>query len=354
MRTSRSLSGRGRGYAAFRGIILFLTLIAGTVASAQPSSGGEEERARRCGSGDTVECGWWWNYDEINNPFDKKRPTPTPAPIAAQPVQEIPTAQVEIDCTDPQQWVTPCGFVDPAGDFDFQAQQRDALRRQMVMSVNDPAAVKEFQKYNRWAIDQAIQIASVWEFNLIQDPSINPLVTQPTSTFGLSMLDRERDDQQTELFSALKDEGAFFVFFTRSDCRYCHDMEDIMGRVEVVTGLEVHNASLDETCLPHYEKKGDRCLTSPATIPAAQYLGITVVPDVILHIPSTGGWIRVATGVNAVNTIVTRTRLFTNAVRAAVENGIQNAQDYTPSVDFRTKANALVKRGVGAGVPLPE
>lgn len=334
----------------WRSVLTACLLAWGGHSAAQVVTGDYEARGRACEKEGATECGWHWGHIPVNNPFDKE-PTPTPSPPPVVAPAEIPKAEVEIDCEIPEQWVTPCGFIDPAGNFDFQAKQRDALIRQMVMSVNDPQAVKEFQKYNRWVIDQAIQIANVWEYNLIQDPSMNPLVSQPTSTFGLKMLDRERNLVQEDTFAHLREEGAFLIFFSRSDCRYCHDMTRVVREVAHVTGLDLYNASLDGECLPYLNE--DQCLTAPDTLDPATVLGITTVPDLILHIPSSDGWIRISTGVNTVDVLLSRVRIFTNSVRAAVENGIKNAQDFQPDMDFRTKANRLLKSGLGEGVTIP-
>ena len=234
-------------------------------------------------------------------------------------------------------------------DFEFQAMQRDQLLREMVMSSNAPEAVKGFQKYNRWVIDQAVQIARLWEFNLAQDPSIDRQTTDPVSAYGLKMLGRERQSAETAFFEVLKEDKAFLVFFSRSDCRYCHDMVPILQEFSRETGMTVWNASLDETCIDQFK---NHCLAGDAIRGPATYLQVRQVPDLVIHNPKDRTWLRIATGVTTADQIKSRIKLFSQAVKSAAMNGVVNAQGFVPSVDFKHKLSQFTDNGI-IRIPAP-
>lgn len=218
----------------------------------------------------------------------------------------------------------------------------------MVMSTNDPSAVKAFQQYNRWVIDQAVQITKIWDFNLAQDPSINGQTTDPVSAYGLKMLGREKMTAEAAFFDVLKEDGAFLVFFSRSDCRYCHDMVPILLEFASSSGIVVWNASLDDKCLKAF---ADHCMSGDAVNLPATYLQVRQVPDLMIHNPKDRTWVRIATGVSTADQIKSRIKLFSQAVKSAAMNGVVNAQGYVPSVDFKNKLKQYTDNGI---IRIPE
>lgn len=290
---------------------------------------------------DPVECGWWWKMTR-------------PEPPEAKPAVPPPPAQTTRNCQDPRQWAPPCGFINPGSDFAFQSRQRDALMQRMVMHPNNPAAVRGFQEYNKWVLNRAIAVGRMWRWNMVQDPSLNPTVSAPTSQFGLNLLKRERGSLQQRVYQIIGEAGGFFVWFTRSDCRYCHDMASIIDLVREDTGLPIYNASLDAACMPGFA--GNQCMTGPATHKPAALLEVRTVPDLFLHLPKDQQWIRVATGVVTVPVITARIKLFVGAMLAATENAVVNAKasGYNrPSVDFLNEVQSFTRYGMGEGVTPP-
>lgn len=303
------------------------------------------DTGRRCAANQTPhECGWYYNWNDPKR--DKKKPEViTVGPQTKAPKEVLDEAK---RCADPDTWSAECGFVDPGSNFQFQSIQRDALMERMVMHADNPSAVKEFQRYMRWAVTRAVEVSQMWEWNRVQDPSLNPNVTNPAGTYGLQMLTRAKTVDRENVMEMVRESGGFLVWFTRSTCSYCHDTLHIVRGVAEKTGLELFNASLDATCYPGFE--GEYCVAGDASIDAAKRLAVLKVPDLFLYMPDTDTWIRLSTGVEDMETIVSRVSLFFKAVTAAAENGIHNAQGFSPSVNFEAEAVRSLSRGLGVGV----
>lgn len=289
----------------------------------------------------STECGWWWKMQKPPAPVAKKPPPPKSEP---------PQKKAKINCQDPKQWRAPCGFVDPGHSYEFQAQQRDALRRRMVMNPRDPKAVRGFQKYNLWMLNQAIGVLDMWQFNVTQDPSLNPALDKPTSRFGLQLMMKAEKGVTKSIYSEIKNQGGYFVWFTRSDCEYCHGMLSIINMLIQETNIPVHNASLDEDCMKGFVD--ENCVAGKLARQAGGQLSVRIVPDLMLYLPNDGAWIRLATGVETLATIEQRIKLFVGATKAAYENAVVNAQTkYGANVDFMDKARVMQNLGMAEGIP---
>lgn len=281
-----------------------------------------------------AEKGWFF-YEK---PPAKEAPTtPPPAQQVATPSPEQPKPD---RCAKAATWDVNCGFVDPGRDFAFQEKQRDALMQNMVMSKNDPKAVEAFQYYMRWVMQRASEVANIWTYNMVQNPDLDPTVKAPVSTFGLRLMTEVEHGHQKEIFKALQNEEAQLVYFTRTDCQYCHSMAGPAQNVASRTGLPLWNASLDGSCLPGFAA---HCGTAPMTLAPAQKLQVTTVPTLFLYIkPNT--WIRLATGVTDEASMTSRLTSFFAAYRNALLKGINNAQPGRASVDFSgTQADGNAK-----------
>jgi len=286
-----------------------------------------------------TERGWWF-YETRPEPPEEMQLEPPPPPVASAETPEEKDAR----CKEPASWTPDCGFVNPGTDFDFQAQQRDALLTQMVMNPNEPKAVEAFQYYTKWIMDQAVAVANMWYFNRVQNPELDPQVAQPISAFGLRLVSGVKEANSKGIFDFLRENG-MLVYFTRTDCSYCHDMAPIVQMVASQTGIPVWDASLDESCMPGFE----RCLAAPATLDPARALQVATVPAVFLHVePDT--WIRVSTGVTSAETLKSRIVNFFSAYRSAMLKGVDNGEGLRPSVDFSPDAKDPDGNGLGAGV----
>jgi conjugal transfer pilus assembly protein TraF len=300
-----------------RAILVWLLLCAATGVLAQERqriSPGDQLRER-------ADRGWFF-YEDERNKQDK--------PPAAEPhIEHKPDEKQR--CADKQTWTYDCGFVDPGDDFEFQAKQRDALLARMSMARNDPKAVEAFQYYTRWMMARAVEVANVWQYNMVQNPELDPAVDAPVSQFGIRLLTDVKRAERDEIFAMLRGENAFFIYFSRHDCVYCHSMTGVLKTVAEHSGLHVFNAALDDRCMPGMQAG---CKTAPDTEAPAKALRVTTVPALFLYVPG-NTWIRVANGVSDAETILARTVNFFAAYRTAMAKGIANSPDNVrPAVDF--------------------
>lgn len=288
--------------------------------------------------GNGVEKGWFY----FDDPVKKEKPKEEPPPEVPQMVTSAPPPPKEEACKTKETWKPDCGFVNPGTDFAFQAKQRDALMERMTVSNNDPKAVEDFQYYMRWVLDRTSEVTNLWWYNMAQNPDLDPTVQAPVSTFGLRLMTDVKKGKTSEIFSLIKQEGGFFVYFSRSDCAFCHQMKDVLRGLESDTGLVVRNASLDDQCMPGFE---EGCIKAPESIAPAQALQVSIVPSVFLYVPA-NTWLRVSTGVTDKASIVSRASQFFAAYRNALLTGADNSVKGRPAVDF----GATAARGTAGGV----
>ncbi|CDG56034.1 conserved exported hypothetical protein [Halomonas sp. A3H3] len=324
---------------------LFLALLALSPATEAQSEAGSN---RAClDSNNPKECGWFWGHLD-DDEEEKEEEQEKPPEVIAEPREE--TSEEDRDCTDPDEWEPSCGFVDPQGSFDFQAKQRDMLLNQAVMSPNNPETVERFQRYMRWAVDQAITMSRMWEWNQIQNQDLNPLVHSPVSSFGLRAASRAQDGKRNAVMEEINDQGGFLVWFTRSTCQFCHDMQPVMKQLGRRTGLTIYNAPLDNVCMSDFT---ETCDTTGRSVEAAGHLAIEAVPDLWLHLPQDDLWFRVSSGVEAAQRITSRIEVFFGAIQRAAEKGLNAVSDGAgPAVDFSVPD--MLERssgGLGAGIP---
>lgn len=285
----------------------------------------------------------WFFFDDPTPP-PPPASDPPPAPPAPEPAAPPPTPSEIKKCSNKKTWSTECGFVEPGEDFDFQAQQRDALFQRMVVAKNSPKDVENVQRYMNWAMERASEIANLWVYNTIQKPELDPNVKNPVSSFGLKLMSDIQSTSDTNMFATLRKEGAFFVVFTRESCAFCHQMQSTFETLSSDTGLPLHNATLEKTCMSYI--KGD-CIAGPQAIAAAQALQVATVPSVFLYVPK-NTWLRIGTGVVDSSTLKNRTTQFFTAYRNALLQGVNNStSSHIPSVSFSKDPNAT---GTATGV----
>jgi hypothetical protein len=299
-------------------------LAAGAASAVTPGATINQERAER---------GWFF-YDDPQKKVEA--PEAQPKPSAAKPKPKPDK------CKDKKTWAADCGFIDPGGDFEFQAKQRDVLMERMSVSNNDAKAVEDFQRYMRWAMGRATEVANLWSYNTVQNPDLDASVNQPVSQFGIRLMSDVKTSSDQAIFKALVDEGAGLVYFTRADCVYCHSMAPLVAGLADSTGLPLWNAALDDQCMPAFQNK---CRTGKDVAQPAQALSVKTVPTLFLVLPD-GTWIRVSTGVTDTSSIKTRITLFFTAYRTALLKGLQG-QDGRAPVDF----SGSVSGGTAPGAP---
>lgn len=289
------------------------------------------------------ECGWWFGFVDPMEEEKKKKE------LEEQEQAKAPIPETEEErCSKADTWTDDCGWVDPKRDFEFMEKMRDQLAKNALMYSDQQEHIKQYQKFMLWLVDSAISYSKVWEYNMMQDQSLNPFVRHPVSTFGLRAAVRTRGSHLQSIFSEIKEQGGYLVFFTRSDCTYCYVQAPIIKELASQTKIPVVNVSLDSTCMAGY--KGENCITADEEyiLEAMTAIGINVVPDLFLFLPKDNhdnkGWIRVSTGSESVTTIKRRIRMFFEGVRSASIAGLDDATNSfkdqkRPNVTFDTKHN---------------
>ena len=230
-------------------------------------------------------------------------------------------------CSNIKTWSIDCGFVDPMTlnlsrdeAFSFEQREYKALLRNFSMNSNDKSAVFQWQRFNDWAIDQAMVAAYTSEFNIAQHPELDSTIAHPFSQFGTLILKNFNNAMQEDFFKMLA-KSSLLVFFTRSNCSFCHYQADILRMLASKTHIPVWDASLDRNHLPNFS----HYLVAPDTLKPAQYLHVSTVPAIFLYLApqATGGsqehWIRLATGLTSAEVIENRILRFAQDYRKALK-----------------------------------
>ena len=293
------------------------------------------------------EKGWFFYQHPPVWKIPPKLLTAAPAPLPKKPVAP--------KCSTMRTWTAKCGFVNPGDSFAFQAKERDALLRQMSMEPDNRAAVQAAQYYMRWVTDRAIEAANVWQYNLVQNPSLDPTVRMPFSQLGLQLMTGVKTARAKSIYAVLKREKAFLVYFSRYNCDFCQAMDRILLYMREDHGISIWNTPIDGKCMPNFK---NHCYTGRKAVIAAELLHVRVVPTVFLYVP--GGtpaqdlWMRVSTGFTDEQALSGRIVSFFTAYRRALLEGIHNGIDGTPPVDFSSRPASGVAAGVTAHpIPVP-
>ncbi len=227
------------------------------------------------------------------------------------------------NCLNSIKWTVDCGFIDPTKlrlnkeeTFLFEQKEYKALLHNFSMGPNDHHAVLQWQKFNDWAIGQAMTAAYSSEFNIAQHPELDSTIAHPFSQFA-NLIMKNVDDVMREDFFNMLSKTSILVFFTRSNCNFCHHQADIIHILEEKTHIPVWNASLDTNYLPNF----NRHLLAPTTLLPAKYLHISTVPTLFLYLAPQGGsnsqehWIRLSTGLTSEDIIENRILQFSKNYR---------------------------------------
>lgn len=300
-----------------RQFVLSLAALAafGTHAQGVPRSDAQDPNYQRPAKG-------WFFFEDKPKPKEPEASASEPAP------DESPASQARDACKQKSTWTPSCGFVNPGQDFEFQAKQRDALLERMVVSENDPKAVEAFQRYMRWALERTSEVVNMWQYNMAQNPELDPTVRAPISTLGLRLMTEVQKGKTEEISKLLKEEGAVLVYFSKHDCQFCHSMAPLVSDLGRSLQVPVRNAALDDKCIAELAEGCKTNVTTPA-----QILQVSVVPTVFLYLPK-NTWIRIATGLTDSATMKERAMQFFLAYRTALLRGVQNGQEGKASVDF--------------------
>ena len=281
------------------------------------------------------EVGWFFN--EAKKAPDHKVVIKKVVYAQTKPMQK----PHKINCQDKNQWVAACGFINPSTQqgtlnqkYNFEQHEMTQLMRQASMSANDAKKVYQFQKFNWWAVNQAMNMSYTWNYNVAQHPDVDPNVKNPSSAFALLMVSKINDTAEKQFYHMLS-KSAYLVYFTRSDCEYCHVEAPLVRSFAQETGLKIVNASLDSDHIKQFKY----FMTAPKTLMPARILQVGTVPTLFLYLkPNKTGavhssqFIRVATGVVTKDIIKQRIIDFVRAYRHAIVEGVVDGhKKYAPN-----------------------
>lgn len=301
-----------------------------------------QEDDDRCNDPKTqIECGWHYGHIDPLGELKVEDNKPT-QPMPEEEAKEPEEKEKKETCTNKSNWSESCGFIDPGEDFDFQAMQRDIFLKNLLMKSNDPQSVENMQRYQKWLISKAVQASKMWEFNLAQKPELSASVNNPVTSFGIAMATQLRDDTTASVIQEIRAEGGIYVWFTRSDCPYCHRQTMLMREIESENDIEIRNVSLDQYCMIGFEED---CIKAPESIEPAKALNISIVPSFFVYMPKDKTWIRISNGIDSKSTILNRIKNFFIGVKSAHVNGINNSDGNRPNVDF-SKDDDLRLQGI--------
>lgn len=307
-----------------KGLFVFLIALATSqLAFSEESAAIDGAKKPRCQF--NHECGYWWGFvtkeKEVDGDEEEQEFVMTP-PAKPESKEEA--------CSKKSTWSADCGFIDPKEDYEFMVVQREALSKGMLMQSTDQKSVHEFQKFVKWAVDSSTEAAHTWQYTMMQDQDVNPFVTHPVSRFGLKSVIGLASAKKESVFKEIADQGGILVFWTRSDCSWCHSMAESVIRVSKETGIPSVNIPLDGMCLEGFI--GDACIeTTELTMEAARSLQVKYVPDLFLLLggakATPENWVRISSGIESRETIKNRISTFFGGVRAAAIAGLDNSKN---------------------------
>ena len=255
----------------------------------------------------------YWFYKEPKRPPKQPIILPTHKPKKDEP--KFVMKKKKSDCD--KEWKLSCGFREPKS-FAEQEKMRDALMQDAYMHPTDANKVKQMQKYIGWILKQSINASKLWKYNMIQDPSLDPSVQNPISTYGIKLAMEIRDSKKDMVWKTIKDFNGKIIMFSKDDCEFCHKQAQPFYWLKQNTGMVVHGASLKGDCPAGVVD----CLKGEKVTKAAQILGVKIVPAIYLYFPK-NVWIKVSNGLITTEELQDRIYNFFIAWRSAVQKGMK-------------------------------
>jgi len=306
-------------------VLSFICSLSAVVHAEEPDSNYSNSRGERAS---TPEKGWFWQY-WYQMQEEQKR-------IKEELSKRGELAEADEDEKDPCQnkdtWSSDCGFVDPGLDYEWSQIQKDALLRAAVMDPNDATKVHSLQKFNAWAVNKAVTMMKMWQWNMIQDQDLNPNITAPIATFALQAMSDMRSKQRIDITRQISEQGGFLLFFSRKECEACGIQSPAIRGLGRWLDIPVYEGSLSGGCHEGFE--GGFCQEGERIKEAARYLNVALVPDVWLYLKEQDMWLRVSSGMESQSTIASRIELFFQGVIEAIAKGMSAAEGQTAPVDF--------------------
>lgn len=257
-------------------------------------------------------------------------------PEELPPEQQQKSAQKpeeEVDCEDPEQWSSQCGFVNPdtlppEEAFAFQSRQRDTLLQNMAVRPNSMDSVVNAQKYMNWVINKAMLLSEMYNYSAVQNPDLDPNTMHSSASFAQKLIAARDLDNKKMFWTALKSWESELVLFTRASCDFCEEQGRTMRNFVLESEIPLVEVALEE-CVISYASE---CITGETAQLTAQKFNVETVPTTMVFVPDKGGdtpadglWMRVSNGFSSGATIRNRLYTYLNAWYSAAAKGVDDA-----------------------------
>jgi len=245
-----------------------------------------------------------------------------------------PKKEKDKDCSDPKEWDSSCGFVNPDDlppeeAFAFQAKQRDVLLQNMAVRPESMDTVMAAQRYINWVVDKAMLLSNMYEYTAVQNPELDPNAQYTSSSFGQQLIASQNLDNRELFWQTLKSWGGEIVIFTRASCPFCEQqgrtLEDFLYEHKV----KLVEVTLEDQCVISYASE---CIKGEVAETSAKQFNVSTVPTTLVFVPSQkketpadGLWLRISNGFSTGSTIRNRLYSYLNAWYAAAAKGVENA-----------------------------
>lgn len=203
---------------------------------------------------------------------EKAQPVPTPAAEEPKDYRKITTAK----------------------------ELREEVERLKERAIMEPteANVRTFLEAQQYSADKSALFSDVARRVVWASPDLDYSLRSPVNNFALAKHKAILDEQKERTVKGLAKENGL-IFFFRSDCQYCHAFAPTVKLLEQQYGMEVIPVSLDGIGIPEYPNpKRD--------IAAANRLGISTVPALVLGNRQTGQLTPIGFGILNMTEIINR------------------------------------------------
>jgi conjugal transfer pilus assembly protein TraF len=267
----------------------------------------------------------------------QEKPKDPPKPVASASKSE--PKKEEVDCDDPTQWKSECGFVNPDSlppeeAFEFQAKQRDRLLQNMAVRPDSMESVMNAQRYINWVVDKAMLLSDMYEYTAVQNPSLDPNASHSSANFAQKLIAARDLDNRTMFWAAMKSWDSELVLFTRKSCDFCSQQAETLHEFIYESELTLIEVALEE-CIVSYASD---CISGEAAEDIAAKFSVEVVPTTMVFVPDSKGktpadglWMRVSNGFSTGAKIKGRLFSYLNAWHSAASKGLKTAME---SPDF--------------------
>ncbi len=168
------------------------------------------------------------------------------------------------------------------------------LKEQAILNPTEKN-IHTFLKAQDWIMNKSSAFADATRRVIWAKPDVNYQAKSPAANFSrMKEYERKSKLNRQNIQELSKDHG--LIFFSRSDCNFCHDQAPVLKWVERELGIQVMAVSLDGGPVPMYpDAKADNGISMMVTGGE----GVQIVPAVYLVNRETKEAIPLGTGVIA-------------------------------------------------------